>query len=128
VASMDRMPRRVLIVDDHRTFREAARMLLTARGHTVVAEAACAHTALQAVERFAPDAVLLDVGLGGDSGFDVAPRLIAARPGLAVILTSTDECQDAARVHASGARGFVLKYRLPKTDLSELWDHPAGTS
>ena len=119
---MDGVPRRVLIVDDHHVFRDAARMLLTARGHAVVAEADCAHTALDAVRRLAPDAVLLDVCLGDDSGFDVAARMIRARPGISVILTSTvDLHADGDRVRACGARGFVDKSRLADIDLSEFW-------
>ena len=72
---------RVLVVDDRPDFREAARLLVEWRGYAVVAEAGCAASALDAVERFAPEAVLLDVHLGGDDGFDVCRRLTRARPG-----------------------------------------------
>jgi len=48
-------------------------------------------TAWDAVERHAPEAVLLDVRLGADDGFSVCGALTRARPGLAVLLTSTDE-------------------------------------
>src|SRR4051794_41921996 len=74
---------RVVIVDDHPTFRDAARMLLAARGYDVVAEASCAATALDAVERHAPDAVLLDVHLGDDDGFALCGSLTRSHPGLA---------------------------------------------
>ena len=63
---------RVVVVDDHPTFRHAARMLLAARGYDVVGEASCAASALDAVERHAPQAVLLDVRLGDDDGFEAA--------------------------------------------------------
>jgi PleD family two-component response regulator len=61
----------VLVVDDEPTFRDAARRLLERRGYAVVAEAGCGATALDAVERFAPQAVPLDVRLGEDDGFEV---------------------------------------------------------
>jgi len=64
---------RVLVVDDERTFRDAARQLLERRGYAVVAEAGCAGTALDAVARVAPQAVLLDVRLGHDDGFRGLP-------------------------------------------------------
>jgi len=64
---------RVLVVDDQPDFREAARLLLERRGYAVAGEAGCAATALDTVERLAPEAVLLDVRLGGDDGFDVCP-------------------------------------------------------
>lgn len=117
---------RVLVVDDEPVFRNAARRLLERRGYAVVAEAGCAATAQEAVERVAPDAVLLDVRLGDDDGFDVCRRLVRARPRLAVLLTSTveyEQCDDL--VASSGARGFVAKRRLLDTDFGQYWA-PAG--
>jgi two-component system response regulator EvgA len=111
---------RVVIVDDHPTFRHAARMLLAARGYDVVGEASCAASALDAVERHAPQAVLLDVGLGGDDGFQVCGVLTRSRPELAVVLVSVDE-QDSQRIARCGARGFVRKSRLSQIDFGELW-------
>jgi DNA-binding NarL/FixJ family response regulator len=112
---------RVVIVDDQPTFREAARMLLAARGYDVVAEASCAATALDAVERHAPQAVLLDVRLGEDDGYAVCDLLTRSRPELAVLLASTDELQDSERITRCGARGFVPKARLCQIDFAEFW-------
>jgi len=50
-------------------------MLLAARGYDVVGEASCAASALDAVERHAPQAVLLDVRLGDDDGFELCGLL-----------------------------------------------------
>jgi CheY-like chemotaxis protein len=103
-------------------FRDAARRLLERRGYAVVAEASCAATALDAVERFAPQAVLLDVRLGDDDGFEVCRTLTRARPGLAVLLASTGDYADYAdMVTSSGARGFVNKRSLFNTDFGEFW-------
>jgi DNA-binding NarL/FixJ family response regulator len=115
-------PLRVMIVDDQRTFRLAARRLLEARGYAVVAEADCSACALEAVERHEPQAVLLDVRLGDEDGFAVSGALTRARPGLAVLLASdtphehSEEC-----IAESGARGFVRKSRLAHTDLARFW-------
>jgi DNA-binding NarL/FixJ family response regulator len=111
----------MLLVDDQPVFRQVARLLLERRGTPVVAEASCAVTALDAVERFAPEAVLLDVQLGDDDGVDVCRTLMRARPGLAVLLTSTvepDHCDDL--VASSGARGFISKGRLIDTGFGQL--------
>jgi CheY-like chemotaxis protein len=113
---------RVLVVDDQPDFREVARLLLERRGYPVVAEAGCGSTALEAVERFAPAAVLMDVRLGDDDGVDVCRSLTRARPGLAVLLMSTlecDQCDDL--VASSGARGFISKGRLVDTDFGQFW-------
>lgn len=113
---------RVLVVDDQPAFRAAARRLLERRGYDVVAEASCAATALDAVERLAPQAVLLDVRLGDDDGFEVCRRLTRARPGLAVLLASTSEREEYDELAmSSGARGFVNKVRLLTIDFGQFW-------
>jgi DNA-binding NarL/FixJ family response regulator len=115
-------PTRVLIVDDQPSFRGMARRVLHWRGYVVAGEAHCADSAIAAAERLAPDAVLLDVCLGEDSGFDVASTLTQARPELAVLLVSSLDyrgCEPLLR--ECGARGFVLKSDLARVDLAEFW-------
>ena len=117
----------MLIVDDEPRFRSAARELLQARGYTVAGEAGCSAAAVDAVARLAPDAVMLDVGLGADSGFDVASTLIRSDPALAVLLVSSDDYRSCGeQLRRSGARGFVLKSRLSATDLGRYWPAPAA--
>jgi CheY-like chemotaxis protein len=112
----------VLVVDDEPAFRDAARQLLERRGYPVVAEAGSAASALDAVERFAPEAVLLDVRLGSEDGFEVCRRLTRARPSLAVLLASTGEYEHCHElVASSGARGFVSKTKLLETDFGHFW-------
>jgi DNA-binding NarL/FixJ family response regulator len=117
-----RLPARVLIVDDAPVFREAARELLERRGYTVVGEADSAASAIDAVARLAPDAVLVDIRLPDADGFELSAALTRAHPELAVLLASADrDTPSPARVQASGARGFVLKTRLAATDLTQFW-------
>ena len=117
----------MLVVDDEPAFRDAARQLLERRGYPVVAEAGSAASALDAVERFAPQAVLMDVRLGEDDGFEVCRRLTRTRPGLAVVLASTGEYEHCHELLASsGARGFVSKTRLVDTDFGQFWPRVAA--
>ena len=119
--STDGAPR-VVIVDDQPTFRDAARLLLEARGYDVVAEARCAASALDAVERHQPEGVLLDVRLGEDDGLDVCAALTRTRPGLAVLLASDgDDEQYGELIERCGARGYIRKSRLPRADLGQFW-------
>ena len=69
------MPVRVLIVDDHASFRRLARLLLVVAGFDVIGEATDAGCARELIERLRPDAVLLDVMLPDGSGVDVAREL-----------------------------------------------------
>jgi DNA-binding NarL/FixJ family response regulator len=112
----------VIIVDDHPSFREAARQCLQARGYEVVAEASCAAAAIRAVAHHDADAMLLDVHLGDDDGFAVCDALMRVRPDLAVVLTSTtnyEHCRE--QIESCGARGFIPKEHLVKVDLARFW-------
>ena len=118
----DTRPRRVVVVDDQPVFTDAARALLERRGYAVVGEAGCGASALEAVERLSPEAVLLDVRLGDDDGFEVCGALTRAHPGVAVLLASDSDYgafEDLAR--AKGAAGFVRKSQLPRCDFERFW-------
>jgi two-component system nitrate/nitrite response regulator NarL len=110
---------RCLLVDDSPHFLAAARGLLERQGIEVVGSASTGTEALDQAERLRPDVVLLDIELGGESGFDVAALLhrdggSAGSAGSAIILISTHAREDYAElVAASPALGF-----LPKSELS----------
>jgi DNA-binding NarL/FixJ family response regulator len=114
---------RVVIVDDQAIFREAARHCLNARGYDVVAEAGCAVSAIEAVERYRPNAMLLDVQLGDHDGFAVCDAVTRIRPDLAVVLTSAENKyeQIPERIESCGARGFVRKEHLARVDFGRFW-------
>ncbi len=105
-----RPPRRVLVVDDHPSFRRCAHRLLTAEGFEVVGEAEDGATAVSLAGELAPDFVLLDIQLPDIDGFEVAARLLEREPGLPIVLVSSrDRADYGPRIEASGARGFVAK-------------------
>jgi DNA-binding NarL/FixJ family response regulator len=104
---------RVLIVDDHPSFRASARVLLEAEGFDVVGEAADGRAALAEAGRLRPEVVLLDVQLPDIDGFDVAAQLTGEADSPAVILVSSRDGSDfGPLVTRSGARGFVPKAEL----------------
>ena len=118
------MPVRVLIVD-HPSFRELARTVLHRRGYTVVGEAGCSATAIDAALRLQPDAVLLDMHLGDESGFQVAWEMSRACPQAAILLVSNQDyghCRE--RLRFCGARGFLIKSRLASVELGAFWPNP----
>jgi DNA-binding NarL/FixJ family response regulator len=116
-----RPPRRVLVVDDHPSFRRFAYELLTAEGFEVVGEAEDGATAVSLAGELAPDFVLLDIQLPDVDGFEVASRLLEREPGLQIVLVSSrDRAAYGARIEASGARGFVDKANLSRAALERL--------
>lgn len=114
----------VVIVDDHRGFRQMARALLEADGFIVLAEAADGDAAVEACERLDPDIVLLDVVLPGRDGFAVCATLSAgglSRP--AVVLTSTRPAAAyTAQLRASPCRAFVPKEQLTGAALRAIYE------
>ena len=103
----------VLIVDDHPSFRAAARLLLEADGFDVVGEAATGTAALRAAHELQPDVVLLDVNLPDVDGFAVARRLSANGHAPVIVMCSSRDAADFGDlVERSGARGFVAKADL----------------
>lgn len=116
-----RPARRVLVVDDHPSFRRCARALLAEEGFEVVGEAGDGATALALAAELAPELVLLDIQLPDLDGFEVASRLLARDPGLAIVLVSSRERSDyGSLVEQSGARGFVSKAELSGAALERL--------
>ena len=105
------MAKTILIVDDHRPFRESARRLLESEGYEVVGEAENGVTALRLAKELGPDLVLLDVQLPDFDGFEVAERLRQLEPAPDVILISSRD-EWGTLVAASAARAFVLKDEL----------------
>jgi DNA-binding NarL/FixJ family response regulator len=116
---------RVLIVDDSPLFRHVARRLLDRRGYRVAGEADCVTEAVDAVERLAPDAALIDIGLPDPGGVALACHLSVAHPAIAVLLTSADtDVDEDWLLTRTGARGFVAKAELARARLTDYWPAP----
>ena len=69
------MPLRCLIVDDSDAFLRSASVLLEQEGVTVAGVASNSAEALRQARALWPDVILIDVGLGEESGFDLARQL-----------------------------------------------------
>jgi two-component system nitrate/nitrite response regulator NarL len=106
---------RVLIVDDNSSFLDAARLLLEREGLDVAGVAATAAEAILRSRELEPDVVLVDIMLGGESGFALARRLVedGGSGGSEVILVSThEEAEFADLIAESPATGFLSKSEL----------------
>jgi DNA-binding NarL/FixJ family response regulator len=100
---------RILIVDDSQHFLDAACTVLGDGSLTVVGTASTIAEALQLTEQLAPDAIVVDVDLGDESGFDLAWRLDALGIARVVLISTYAERELAELIVASPAVGFVTK-------------------
>jgi DNA-binding NarL/FixJ family response regulator len=129
------MPLRCLLVDDNDAFLEAARVLLERQGVQVAGVASNIAGALRQARALRPDVVLVDIGLGEESGFELARLLVAdgqdgqgvqrgqggQRVRADVILISAQAERDYADLIAeSPAAGFLHKPELSAQRISQI--------
>lgn len=104
---------RTLIVDDSEQFLVSAQRLLDVGGVRIVGTARSGSEAIRLAEELAPDLVLVDIDLGGESGLDVARDLALLEPAPVVVLISThSEAEVGELVADTPAAGFIPKSRL----------------
>jgi len=106
-----RHSRRLLLIDDNVDAVESLALLLSAEGHQV-RTAYEGESALAVAEDFHPDLVILDIGLPGMDGYEVA-RKIRARPQIGsptlVALTGYGQQEDRKRARAAGFDHHFIK-------------------
>jgi DNA-binding NarL/FixJ family response regulator len=107
---------RVLVADDQALVRTGFRMILTADGIDVVAEATTGAEAVEAVRRTRPDVVLMDIRMPEMDGLEATRRIVAAGPDgpRVLILTTFDLDRYVYAALSAGASGFLLKDVTPE--------------
>src|SRR5262245_9294038 len=101
---------RVVLADDHTLFRAGIRSLLgDLAGIEIAGEASDGTTALNLIIERQPDIALLDIGMHGLSGLEVAQRL-RATPAVRVIILSMHANEEyVLQALQAGAVGYILK-------------------
>ena len=118
---------RVMVVDDHPIWRDAAARTLSDAGFSVVATAGNGAQALRVAAATRPDVVLLDLNLPDLPGAQVTRQLLAALPGLRVlILSASGERQDVLDAVTAGASGYLLKSAEPSELTAAVHSTAAG--
>jgi DNA-binding NarL/FixJ family response regulator len=109
-------PLRVLVADDQALVRAGFRMILTADGIDVVAEAENGADAVEAVRRTRPDVVLMDIRMPELDGLQATRRILTGAPGepRVIILTTFDLDHYVYAALTAGASGFLLKDVTPE--------------
>ena len=104
-------PIRVVLADDHTLFRAGIRALLSElEDVVVVGEAGDGRAALELIATHQPDVALLDIGMGGLSGLEVATRLAEMASTVRVIILSMHANEEyVLQALRAGAVSYVLK-------------------
>ena len=112
----------VLIVDDQPPFRAVARTLVSLiAGWRVVAEVASGEDAVAAAAAAAPSVVLMDINLPGINGIEATRQILAACPGVRVVLLSTYAADDLpADATDCGAAAYIRKEDLTPARLRDV--------
>jgi signal transduction histidine kinase len=104
--------RRILIIEDNQDGREMLRALLTLAGHEVH-ESADGPSGLAAAVAIEPDLVLIDIGLPGMEGHEVARRIRASERGKSMRLIAISGYGQAADRRRSFEAGFDAHLTKP---------------
>jgi DNA-binding NarL/FixJ family response regulator len=101
---------RILVVDDHETFRGGLSRLLAEQGFEVVGQAADGEQALGVAARLVPDVIVMDLSLPGMSGIETTRRLASTVPQSRVlVLTISVSDAHVKDAIVAGASGYLLK-------------------
>jgi DNA-binding NarL/FixJ family response regulator len=109
-------PLRVVIADDQALVRAGFRMILSADGIDVVAEAINGADAVDAVRRTRPDVVLMDIRMPELDGLEATRRILTGgidEPRV-IMLTTFDLDHYVYAALSAGASGFLLKDVTPE--------------
>ncbi|MCI2422524.1 response regulator [Saccharopolyspora sp. K220] len=117
------MALRCLIVDDSLDFLRIARVVLEREGLRVVGVASTGTEALRCAAELRPDVTLVDVDLGGDSGFELVRRLAndpCLDPGHLILISAQAEDDLIDLIEMSPAIGFLGKLALSAVTIEGL--------
>jgi DNA-binding response OmpR family regulator len=108
---VQQLQHKVLLVDDEDQLRRVMKDLLEREGY-IVAEARDGVQALDQVDKFGPDVVVLDLNLPGLDGYGVLSHL-RSRPATqslpVIVLTAKADEDNEVRVFEMGADDFLTK-------------------
>ena len=121
--SVSSRARRILVVEDNDDARETLRCLLELEGHEVH-EASDGASAVERALRLQPDVALVDIGLPGFDGYEVAQRVRSSSMGRKirmVAVTGYGQAEDYRRTADAGFEAHLVKPVDPER-LAEILD------
>lgn len=108
---------KVLIVDDNRDAADSTAQVLQAYGFelTRVAYSSAEVDAMIDTEKYLPDVILMDLAIPGESGYDIAARILIFHPKCKIVaVTGYGRREDQERTTIAGFTHHLVKPVCPK--------------
>lgn len=100
---------KIAVVEDHDDLREVMMACIAEKGH-LIAGADCAEALDDLMENSLFDLIILDIGLPGENGYEIAKRLKKASPQLFIIMTTAlNTAKSKISGYESGADIYLTK-------------------
>lgn len=120
---------RVLVVDDHPTFRSGVRAILDqANDIDVIGEAGDGAAAITAAKDLDPDVVFLDLLMPGVNGVDACREIVNTTRARVVVLTMSSGDDTIFSALRAGALGYLLKDAPPADIIASARAAGAGSA
>ncbi|KMK77419.1 response regulator [Alkalihalobacillus pseudalcaliphilus] len=102
---------RIVLIDDHQLFREGVKRILAMENDfEIVADGEDGSQAVQLVEEYQPDVILMDINMPNVNGVEATKSLIERYPHIKVLILSIhDDESYVTHVLKTGAAGYLLK-------------------
>ncbi|MCX6012661.1 MAG: response regulator transcription factor [Chloroflexi bacterium] len=102
---------KILLADDHPMLRHGIKELLEREpDFEVIGEASDGEEAIDLAIKYAPDVILMDIGMPKISGLEATKRIKKEKPDIAIlVLTIHDEDEYIVGLLEAGAAGYLLK-------------------
>ena len=112
----------VLLVEDHELYRMGLSMVLEkAEGINLVSEAADGLEGIRKAREYAPNVILMDIGLPNMDGIESTARIKEFLPEAKILIfTSRNSEQDILSAFAAGADGYVMKGATPEQTIAAI--------
>ena len=121
------MKLKILVIDDHRLFREGLQSLLQRRNIEVVAAVGDGYEGIRLAKELSPDIILLDMRMPIIDGISVLIQLNKLELNLPIVmLTTSSNEQDLLDALKNGASGYLLKDMEPDALVTALRDINEG--
>lgn len=100
----------VLLVDDHKIFRDGLRTLIEKEGMEVVGEAENGRKTIKLAEKLLPNVIIMDVSMPDMNGIEATRKIISEMPQVKVIaLSMHSDRRFVLGMLEAGASGYLLK-------------------